>query len=52
MVDCDRCKVFEAEIGIFEGYKICSGCECLYNNILNDIKETKTLKEFLKECEA
>jgi len=45
---CYRCGN-EAVIETIEGWLLCASCECLYNNIVNEPTEEKTMKEFKSE---
>jgi hypothetical protein len=47
---CDRCGQ-EAVAETIEGWCLCGGCESIYNNILNEPSEEKTMEEFQKEVE-
>ena len=42
---CLRCGN-KAEVETIEGWLLCSGCECIYNNIINEPLEERTLKDF------
>ncbi len=48
MNKCLRCGNI-AEIETIQGWFLCSACECIFNNILNDVNEKRTLKEFEEE---
>ena len=48
---CDRCED-KAEVEIEGGFNLCSGCECIYNNILNEPLEERTLRDFFKELKG
>lgn len=45
---CCRCG-FYAIIETIEGLRLCSSCESVYNNILNEPLEDKTLNDFKRE---
>ena len=51
MNKCLRCGN-KAEVETIEGWFLCGGCECIYNNILNEPSEERTLKDFKKEFKA
>ena len=48
---CGRCGD-KAEVEIEGGFYLCSGCECVYNNILNEPLEERTLRDFFKELKG
>lgn len=49
MKKCDRCKINKVEIETIEGLFLCSGCESIRLNCINEPLEEKNLKEFIKE---
>jgi hypothetical protein len=51
MNKCLRCGNI-AEVETIEGFLLCSSCESVYNNIINEPLEKRTLKDFKKEMKG
>ena len=45
---CNRCGK-KATAETIQGWLLCNDCELIYNNILNENREKKTLRQFRKE---
>lgn len=50
-MNCDRCKINDAEVKTIEGFNLCSGCDSIRLNCINEVTEKRSLKDFKKEID-